>query len=210
MLFCPWHFKRSRTGVSKLRPWGASVLQSLAPACLNTPVWKFLVCVKEWVSACNMGVSRSGKWGSLCANWSVTALLFVFTTNSETGGSAHIAKVSTIVMCQRQVTIWWPGAYVETCNSRNTRMCWETIMLRMRESTLQNTALRIMSECDVETCLVLFYFLLATNNPNFSLCCLQHPRQRIGATQQGELYKHIRLQVVTMFQLFVKFDLNSP
>ncbi len=34
------------------RSWRAGVLQSLAPTCLNTPAWKFLVClVRAWLAA---------------------------------------------------------------------------------------------------------------------------------------------------------------
>jgi len=31
--------------------WRATVLQNLSPACLNTPIWKFLVCLVRYLLA---------------------------------------------------------------------------------------------------------------------------------------------------------------
>ncbi len=45
---CIWIYTRD----AQTQSWRAGVLQSLAPTCLNTPAWKFLVClIRAWLAA---------------------------------------------------------------------------------------------------------------------------------------------------------------
>ncbi len=47
-VYLHWIYTRD----AQTQSWRAGVLQSLAPTCLNTPAWKFLVClIRAWLAA---------------------------------------------------------------------------------------------------------------------------------------------------------------